>query len=111
MTKEKKPESNNINLPEFKSDRWIKYHITDEDDNTQSVEMKIEGYGIVPLDEDSMERDTNRLRKSRMIIESITSFVTFMKSINVDKEYYLKVISKVEEEYENENKVKENGSK
>ena len=87
----------NKDLPELDKKRNIIFTITDGDKDHTDVQIAANGYGVVPESEkvSDVEKDTNKLRISKMITESIYAFTIFMDDLGLDKEYVLDTVDKI----------------
>lgn len=86
----------NKNLPTLDKKRNIIFTIEDGDKDHTDVQIAANGFGIVPEDKaGDVEKDTNKLRISKMITESIYAFVIFMNDLGLDKKYVVETIDKI----------------
>lgn len=86
----------NKDLPELDKKRNIVFTIEDGDKEHTNVQVAANGFGIVPEDKASdIEKDTNKLRISKMITESIYAFTIFMNDLGLDKKYVIETVGKI----------------
>ena len=86
----------NKDLPELDKKRNIVFTIEDGDKDHTNVQVAANGFGIVPEDKaGDVEKDTNKLRISKMITESIYAFTIFMDDLGLDKKYVLDTVDKI----------------
>lgn len=86
----------NKDLPELDKKRNIIFTIEDGDNEHTDVQVAANGFGIVPEDKaGDVEKDTNKLRISKMITESIYAFTIFMDDLGLDKKYVVETIDKI----------------
>ena len=87
----------NKDLPELDKKRNIIFTITDGDKDHTDVQIAANGYGVVPESEkvSDVEKDTNKLRISKMITESIYAFTIFMDDLGLDKKYVLDTVGNI----------------
>lgn len=98
----------NKDLPELDKKRNIVFTIEDGDKEHTNVQVAANGFGIVPEEKaGDVEKDTNKLRISKMITETIYAFVIFMNDLGLDKKYVVGTIDKIYGQLQKENQKDE----
>ena len=98
----------NKDLPAVDKKRNIVFTIEDGDNEHTNVQVAANGFGIVPEDKaGDVEKDTNKLRISKMITESIYAFVIFMNDLGLDKQYVLETVDKIYNQLQKDNQEDE----
>ena len=102
----------NKDLPELDKKRNIIFTLEDGDKDHTNVQVAANGFGIVPEDKASdIEKDTNKLRISKMISESIYAFTIFMNDLGLDKKYVVETVDKIYDQLKQEEQEEDEAKK